>query len=79
MHYELYYWPEIQGRGEFVRLALEEAGAGYVDVARGKGGTEKMMRLMEGRASLVGAVALRTPDTAGFVSAQRTSATQSSR
>ena len=32
--YELYYWPTIQGRGEFVRLALEEAGAAYVDVAR---------------------------------------------
>ncbi|GJE58862.1 glutathione S-transferase [Methylobacterium trifolii] len=35
MVYELYYWPTIQGRGEFVRLALEEAGAAYVDVARG--------------------------------------------
>jgi glutathione S-transferase len=34
MRYELYYWPEIQGRGEFVRLALEEAGCDYVDVAR---------------------------------------------
>jgi glutathione S-transferase len=34
MAYELYYWPMIQGRGEFVRLALEEAGADYVDVAR---------------------------------------------
>ena len=34
MRYELYYWPMIQGRGEFVRLALEEAGADYVDVAR---------------------------------------------
>src|SRR4051794_20702994 len=34
MRYELYYWPEIQGRGEYVRLALEEAGAPYVDVAR---------------------------------------------
>lgn len=32
--YELFYWPTIQGRGEFVRLALEEAGAAYVDVAR---------------------------------------------
>src|ERR1700730_14219134 len=32
--YEFYYWPSIQGRGEFVRLALEEAGADYVDVAR---------------------------------------------
>lgn len=34
MAYELYYWPGIQGRGEFVRLALEAAGADYVDVAR---------------------------------------------
>jgi glutathione S-transferase len=50
MRYELYYWPQIQGRGEFVRLALEEAGAGYIDVARGEGGTEKMMRLMQGSA-----------------------------
>ena len=33
--YQLHYWPGIQGRGEFVRLALEAAGAGYVDVARG--------------------------------------------
>jgi glutathione S-transferase len=37
MAYELYYWPGIQGRGEFVRLALEEAGAEYVDVARVRG------------------------------------------
>ncbi|HCE08520.1 MAG TPA: glutathione S-transferase, partial [Oxalobacteraceae bacterium] len=34
MTYELYYWPDIQGRGEFIRLLLEEAGADYVDVAR---------------------------------------------
>jgi glutathione S-transferase len=34
MRYELYYWPSIQGRGEFVRLALEAAGADYADVAR---------------------------------------------
>jgi glutathione S-transferase len=34
MRYELYYWPSIQGRGEFIRLALEEAGADYVDVIR---------------------------------------------
>ena len=47
MRYELFYWPEIQGRGEYVRLALEEAGADYVDVARRKGGTSKMMRLMD--------------------------------
>jgi glutathione S-transferase len=48
MKYELYYWGEIQGRGEYVRLALEEAGADYVDVARGEGGTETMMKLMAG-------------------------------
>ncbi len=35
MPYELHYWPGIQGRGEFVRLALEAAGVPYVDVARG--------------------------------------------
>jgi glutathione S-transferase len=34
MRYELYYWPSIQGRGEFVRLALEDAGADYRDVCR---------------------------------------------
>ncbi len=34
MRYELYYWPEIQGRGEFVRLSLEEAAVDYIDVAR---------------------------------------------
>lgn len=37
MAYELHYWPSIQGRGEFVRLALEAAGADYLDVARGSG------------------------------------------
>ena len=45
--YELYYWASIQGRGEFVRLALEEAGAPYVDVARTDGGEERMLRLLE--------------------------------
>ena len=35
MAYELHYWPSIQGRGEFVRLALEASGAQYIDVARG--------------------------------------------
>ncbi len=49
MRYELYYWPTIQGRGEYVRLALEEAGAEYVDVARGKGGVAAMMRMMQAR------------------------------
>jgi len=46
MRYELYYWPTIQGRGEFVRLALEEAGADYVDVAR-KRGRESNIAFME--------------------------------
>ena len=47
MRYELYYWPTIQGRGEFVRLALEDAGADYVDVARGEGGTDAMFAMMQ--------------------------------
>jgi glutathione S-transferase len=51
MRYELYYWPTIQGRGEFVRLALEESAADYVDVARmpeREGmGVPAMMRLMK--------------------------------
>jgi glutathione S-transferase len=49
MRYELYYWPSIQGRGEFVRLALEEAGADYVDVARRGGrGMQALLNLLEG-------------------------------
>jgi glutathione S-transferase len=48
MRYELYYWAGIQGRGEFVRLALEEAGADYVDVAREAGGEGRMLRLLDG-------------------------------
>jgi glutathione S-transferase len=47
MAYELYYWPGLQGRGEFVRLALEEAGASYVDVARlpeGRSGGVKALK-----------------------------------
>src|SRR5262249_50676728 len=39
-------WPFIQGRGEYVRLALEDAGAAYVDVARGSGGTGAMTKMM---------------------------------
>jgi glutathione S-transferase len=46
MAYELYYWPSIQGRGEFVRLALEQAGADYVDVGRDKG-AEAVMRALK--------------------------------
>lgn len=52
MPYELHYWPTIQGRGEFVRLALEAAGADYRDVARGPEGEGQgvaaMMRVMDG-------------------------------
>ena len=40
MRYELYYTPTNQGRGEFIRLPLEDAGADYVDVARGSGPNE---------------------------------------
>jgi len=49
MRYQLYYWPTVQGRGEFVRLALEEAGADYVDVARksGNAGVPAMMKIIE--------------------------------
>ena len=53
--YELFYWPTIQGRGEFIRLALEEAGAPYIDVARlpeGQGGGVKaLMKVMHGTAA----------------------------
>ncbi|MDO9298738.1 glutathione S-transferase, partial [Bradyrhizobium sp.] len=48
MRYELYYWPQIQGRGEYVRLALEEAGADYADVARRRG-MGAMTKMMEAR------------------------------
>jgi glutathione S-transferase len=48
MRYELYYWPSIQGRGEFVRLALEQAGAPYVDVARKS--ESALLRALEDRA-----------------------------
>ncbi|HEY1749239.1 MAG TPA: glutathione S-transferase [Xanthobacteraceae bacterium] len=53
MRYELYYHPTVQGRGEFVRLALEEAGADYVDVARrkGKAGVPAMMKIIEDKRS----------------------------
>jgi glutathione S-transferase len=53
MRYELYYHPTVQGRGEFVRLALEEAGADYVDVARrkGKAGVPAMMKIIENKRS----------------------------
>ena len=53
MAYEFFYWPEIQGRGEFVRLALEDAGTAYVDVARGPEsegrGVPAMLAVMHGK------------------------------
>ncbi len=48
MTYELYYWPEIQGRGEFVRLVLEDHGCDYVDVARQPGGEHKLAAVLSG-------------------------------
>src|ERR1700761_9085215 len=48
MRYELYYWPSIQGRGEYVRLALEEAGADYTDVARIRS-VAAMMQMLDGK------------------------------
>jgi glutathione S-transferase len=48
MRYQLFYWPDIQGRGEFVRLALEDAGASYEDVARKSDGMGRMMAMMNG-------------------------------
>lgn len=47
MRYELFYWPGIQGRGEFIRLALEDAGAKYVDVARTPRGLFSLEKLLE--------------------------------
>jgi glutathione S-transferase len=47
--YQLYYWNGIPGRGEFVRLALEYAGAPYRDVCREAGGEEEMLRILKDR------------------------------
>jgi len=53
MTYELYYWPGIQGRGEFIRLALEEGGASYRDVALLRqsegGGVPAILRVLAAR------------------------------
>jgi glutathione S-transferase len=46
--YTLYYWPEIQGRGEMVRLALEQAGAHYDDVAKDGDATDRIIRYLRG-------------------------------
>src|ERR1700726_2863812 len=53
MAYELYYWDGLQGRGEFIRLALEEGGADYLDIGRGSEkngqGTAAMMALLNSK------------------------------
>jgi glutathione S-transferase len=51
MAYKLYYWPGIQGRGEFVRLALEDAGADYEDIARTQAGMAAMMAMLEDKSA----------------------------
>lgn len=48
MRYELFYWPEIPGRGEIPRLILEDAAADYVDVVREPNGMARMQRVLEG-------------------------------
>ncbi len=53
MTYELYYWPEIQGRGEFIRLVLEDAGCDYVDVGREPDGDARLAAVLEGKHGLV--------------------------
>jgi glutathione S-transferase len=52
MTYELFYWPSIQGRGEFVRLVLEDVGADYVDVCRQPGGMDRLRQLLSGDAGV---------------------------
>jgi glutathione S-transferase len=48
MTYDLWYWAEIPGRGEFVRLTLEAAGIAYRDMAR-ELGSGAMMKDMASR------------------------------
>src|SRR5271167_1387288 len=74
MIYELYYWPDVQGRGEFVRLALEEGRAKYKAVARESGtggGIAAMMRILDSRAK-------RPPFEPPFLKAGRVSIGQTS-
>ena len=56
MPYQLYYWPFLPGRGEYVRLVLEEAGVEYVDLARQRGATP-VRDVMDGRRGDVAAFA----------------------
>ena len=45
--YQLIYWPGIPGRGEHIRLALEEAAAEYTDSAHEKNGIKKVMAAID--------------------------------
>ena len=65
MPYQLHYWPTIQGRGEFIRLALEAAGASYVDVARGEASQGHGMAAMQH--FLLDETVLRPPFAAPFL------------
>jgi glutathione S-transferase len=72
MVYDLYYWPTVQGRGEFVRLALEEGAAKYRDIARESGrgaGVAAMMRIMNGRGTTNGRGAEMLPFAPPFLKA----------
>ena len=70
MRYKLYYWPEIQGRGEFIRLALEDAGADYADVARLAGGVAAMRQRMADRRLAIAPFAPPFLEAGRFVIAQ---------
>jgi pimeloyl-ACP methyl ester carboxylesterase len=66
MAYELFYWTGIQGRGEFVRLALEEADADYVDMAREGGDRVIFQVLKDARTPSFAPPILRDGDAIGF-------------
>jgi glutathione S-transferase len=67
---ELYYWPEIPGRGEFVRLVLEDAGVAYVDVARLEGGAAAIEQVLAGELPGMPPFALPIVRIGGLVIAQ---------
>jgi glutathione S-transferase len=71
MIYQLYYWPGIPGRGELVRLALEEAAAPYVDVSRTSGGMAAMLRILNGKRAGRGAHREHLPFAPPFLQAGR--------
>ena len=57
MTLQLWYWPDIPGRGEFIRVALEAAEVEYADMAREKGAEA----LLEDMASRSGIAPLAPP------------------